>query len=131
VPRERGLEHFACAFDGLTFSVSPPDLSSTSISNLLVPTIQNLLKDVEALDPAHKEALEVILRDRGGIRISEVLTKAVGGSIGSLFGEGGYLRDPGYLNRTSSEIAVVETPPALPPQEESGIKRMMRGWGRS
>ncbi|KAG0609564.1 hypothetical protein M758_8G193900 [Ceratodon purpureus] len=107
------------------------DLSSTSISNLLVPTIQNLLKDVEALDPAHKEALEVILRDRGGIRISEVLTKAVGGSIGSLFGEGGYLRDPGYLNRTTSEAAAVETPPAPPPQEESGIKRMMRGWGRS
>lgn len=86
---------------------------------------------MEALDPAHKEALEVILRDRGGIRISEVLTKAVGGSIGSLFGEGGYLRDPGYLNRTTSEAAAVETPPAPPPQEESGIKRMMRGWGRS
>lgn len=114
-------------------SIILPDLSSTSISNLLVPTIQNLLKDVEALDPAHKEALEVILRDRGGIRISEVLTKAVGGSIGSLFGEGGYLRDPGYLNRSSSEAAAVETPqpPAPPPPEESGIKRMMRGWGRS
>lgn len=110
------------------------DLSSTSISNVLVPTIQNLLKDVEALDPAHKEALEVILRDRGGIRISEVLTKAMGGSIGSLFGEGGYLRDPGYLNRTAADLAAVETsqPPALPPQEaESGLKRMMRGWGRS
>jgi hypothetical protein len=109
------------------------DLSSTSISNLLVPTIQNLLKDVEALDPAHKEALEVILRDRGGIRISEVLTKAVGGSIGSLFGEGGYLRDPGYLNRSASEATAIETPqpPAPPPPEESGIKRMMRGWGRS
>lgn len=108
------------------------DLSPTSVSNLLLPTIQNLLKDVEALDPAHKEALEGILKERGGIRIAEVLTKAVGSSMGSLFGEGGYLRDPGYLNRSSSELPVIETPqvPPPPPPEESGLKRMMR-WGRS
>ena len=91
--------HMCCWSNVCTSSL---DLSSTNISNLLVPTIQNLLKDVEALDSAHKEALEVILRDRGGIKISEVLTKAVGGSIGSLFGEGGYLRDPCYYLDSSS-----------------------------
>ncbi|CAA6673224.1 unnamed protein product [Spirodela intermedia] len=42
------------------------DLPSTSVRELLLPAIQNLLKDPEALDPAHKEALEVIVRERSG-----------------------------------------------------------------
>lgn len=108
------------------------DLSQTSVSNLLIPTIQNLLKDVEALDPAHKEALEGILKERGGVRIADAISKAVGTSMGSLFGEGGYLRDTGYLSRTNTgdipaiEVSTPTVPQPVPPQEEGGLKRMMR-----
>lgn len=66
------------------------------------------MKDVEVLDLVYKEVLEVILRDRGGIWILEVFIKVMGGLIGSLFGEGGYLRDLGYLNWIVVDLVVVE-----------------------
>ncbi|WZZ91124.1 hypothetical protein YC2023_119703 [Brassica napus] len=38
------------------------DLSQTSVREYLLPAIQNLFKDPDALDPAHKEALEIIMK---------------------------------------------------------------------
>ncbi|WZZ22259.1 hypothetical protein YC2023_123646 [Brassica napus] len=40
------------------------DLSQTSVREYLLPAIQNLFKDPDTLDPAHKEALEIIVKER-------------------------------------------------------------------
>ncbi|CAM0881248.1 unnamed protein product [Alopecurus aequalis] len=72
------------------------DLPATSVRDLLLPSIQNLLKDLDALDPAHKEALEVIARERSGGTL-ESIGKAMGAHLGiatsvsSFFGESGLL----------------------------------------
>ncbi|KAL8231136.1 hypothetical protein R6Q57_000914 [Mikania cordata] len=72
------------------------DLSAASIRDLLLPTIQNLLKDTDALDPAHKEALEIIVKDRSD-GMFDTFSKVMGSqfvlptSMTSLFSEGGLL----------------------------------------
>ncbi|KAG2597965.1 hypothetical protein PVAP13_5KG309600 [Panicum virgatum] len=70
------------------------DLPSTSVRDLLLPSIQNLLKDPDALDPAHKEAIEIIGRERSGGTLDS-LSKAMGAHLGiassvsSFFGSAG------------------------------------------
>nr|CAD1834951.1 unnamed protein product [Ananas comosus var. bracteatus] len=56
----------ANAFCEAIRALDATDLPATSIRDFLLPSIQNLLKDTDALDPAHKEALEVIMRERSG-----------------------------------------------------------------
>ncbi|VAH60785.1 unnamed protein product [Triticum turgidum subsp. durum] len=94
---------------------------------------QNLLKDVDALDPAHKEALEVIGRERSGGTL-ESIGKAMGAHLGiatsvsSFFGEssllgkkeGGEQHDP----------AAASVPPQVglqTQQENTRFGRIMRG----
>ncbi|KAM3349173.1 hypothetical protein ACQJBY_022349 [Aegilops geniculata] len=96
-------------------------------------TISNLLKDVDALDPAHKEALEVIGRERSGGTL-ESIGKAMGAHLGiatsvsSFFGEssllgkkeGGEQHDP----------AAASVPPQVglqTQQENTRFGRIMRG----
>ncbi|KAL0431339.1 UNVERIFIED_CONTAM: RAB11-binding protein RELCH [Sesamum radiatum] len=75
------------------------DLPASSVRDFLVPAIQNLLKDSDALDPAHKEALEIILKERSSALLDpsvalEPITKVMGGpmglasSVSSFFGDG-------------------------------------------
>ncbi|KAF7036418.1 hypothetical protein CFC21_047092 [Triticum aestivum] len=109
------------------------DLPATSVRDLLLPSIQNLLKDVDALDPAHKEALEVIGRERSGGTL-ESIGKAMGAHLGiatsvsSFFGEssllgkkeGGEQHDP----------AAASVPPQVglqTQQENTRFGRIMRG----
>ncbi|KAL0424018.1 UNVERIFIED_CONTAM: RAB11-binding protein RELCH [Sesamum radiatum] len=69
------------------------DLPASSIRDFLVPAIQNLLKDSDALDPAHKEALEIILKERSSA-VPDPVSKVIGGpmglasSVSSFFGDG-------------------------------------------
>ncbi|KAF7036421.1 hypothetical protein CFC21_047092 [Triticum aestivum] len=108
-------------------------LPATSVRDLLLPSIQNLLKDVDALDPAHKEALEVIGRERSGGTL-ESIGKAMGAHLGiatsvsSFFGEssllgkkeGGEQHDP----------AAASVPPQVglqTQQENTRFGRIMRG----
>ncbi|VAH76564.1 unnamed protein product [Triticum turgidum subsp. durum] len=96
-------------------------------------TISNLLKDLDALDPAHKEALEVIGRERSGGTL-ESIGKAMGAHLGiatsvsSFFGEsnllgkkeGGEQHDP----------AAASVPPQVglqTQQENTRFGRIMRG----
>ncbi|KAJ0959787.1 hypothetical protein J5N97_000526 [Dioscorea zingiberensis] len=70
------------------------DISATSVRDFLLPTIQNLLKDSDALDPVHKEALEIIMKERSGgtfETISKVMGAGLASSVSSFFGEGGLL----------------------------------------
>ncbi|CAM6092972.1 unnamed protein product [Calypogeia fissa] len=109
------------------------DISATSVKDLLLPTIQNLLKDMDALDPAHKEALEVIVRERaGGLRLDLLSKHLRKTSMGGLFGEGGYLGTPSGTSQppTIPESSAVEpASPAPTPPAEGRLKfwRTLRG----
>lgn len=118
------------------------DLSATSIKDLLLPAIQNLLKDPDALDPAHKEALEIILKERAGGTF-EAISKVMGAHLGiassvstfanvsSFFGEGGILgkKEAGDPPLPPPPPEPVGPPsPVLPsPAEDTRFKRIMRG----
>lgn len=93
------------------------DLSAVTVKELLVPTVSNLLRDSDSLDPAHKEALEVILKERSVNRLESISKVMAMSTMGSIFGEGGFLskKEPG------------EDMPSPTLQSESGmLKRMMR-----
>ncbi|KAG0631806.1 hypothetical protein M758_1G280600 [Ceratodon purpureus] len=108
------------------------DLSAESVNNLLLPTIKHVLKNFDTLDPAQKESLELIIKDCGSTRVPQSLSKSVSISRGSLFGEGGFLKDPN-LSNGSAKLAAADTTQSgtSPAQEDSGLKRMMRmSWGR-
>lgn len=109
------------------------DLSAASVRDFLIPAIQNLLKDLDALDPAHKEALEIILKERSGGTL-EAISKAMGAHLGlpssmtSFFGEGGLLGK----KETVEAVAPVEQaespkPVPQPPMEDTRFRRIMRG----
>lgn len=104
--------------------------------DLLLPTIQNLLKDPDALDPAHKEALEIIMKERGGGTF-EAISKVMGAHLGlassvsSFFGEGGLLgkKETGDPPPPPPE-PMVESPKPVPqqsPVEDTRFRRIMRG----
>ncbi|XP_078428527.1 HEAT repeat-containing protein isoform X2 [Wolffia australiana] len=113
----------ANAFCEALRALDATDLPGTSTKEMLVPAIQNLLKDGEALDPAHKEALEVILRERSGGALS--MAMGIASSVGSLFGDGGLLvgkkLDAGEIQESSA------TSPAASVQEDTRFRRIMRG----
>eukprot|EP01018_Ginkgo_biloba_P010092 Gb_24366 [translate_table: standard] len=100
-------------------------LSPTSVRELLLPAIQNMLKDPDALDPAHKEALEVIIRERSGGTL-EVISKVMGShlnmtSMSNLFGESGLLgkKEPGDISDPAGH--------QLSQPEDNRFRRIMRG----
>ncbi|KAG5527992.1 hypothetical protein RHGRI_028804 [Rhododendron griersonianum] len=113
------------------------DLPANSVRDLLLPTIQNLLKDPDALDPAHKEALEIVMKERGGGTF-EAISKVMGAHLGlassvsSFFGEGGLLgkKETGDPSPPPPEPQV-ESPKSVPPQqspvEDTRFRRIMRG----
>ncbi|KAD4888387.1 hypothetical protein E3N88_20460 [Mikania micrantha] len=114
------------------------DLSAASVRDLLLPTIQNLLKDTDALDPAHKEALEIIVKDRSGGTF-DAFSKVMGSqfvlptSMTSLFSEGGLLgkRDsvemqpPAPSASAGDHTKTTLNPP--PAAEDTRFRRIMRG----
>lgn len=109
-----------------------PDLSASSVKEFLIPAIQNLLKDPDALDPAHKEALEIILKERSGgafDSISKVMGAHLGlaSSVSSFFGEGGLLGKKETVDNVPSPQP--ESPKPVPPSQadDTRLRRIMRG----
>lgn len=110
------------------------DLSQTSVREYLLPAIQNLLKDPDALDPAHKEALEIIMKERSGGTL-EAIGKAMGAHLGiassvtSLFGEGGLLGKKEATEAPSSPtLQGPDSPKAVATAtEDTRFRRIMRG----
>ncbi|GAB4827921.1 hypothetical protein Ancab_034805 [Ancistrocladus abbreviatus] len=110
-----------------------PDLPAASVREYLLPAIQNPLKDYNALDPAHKEALDIIMKERSGGTF-DTLSKLMGARLGiassvsCLFGKGGLL---GKKDTTDTPVEPNElpspTPPPLPPAEDTSFRRIMRG----
>lgn len=105
-----------------------------------MPTIQNLLKDTEAVDPAHKEALEIIVKERSGGTFDTLSKVMMGSQFGlptsmtSLFSEGGLLgkRDsvemppppPPNVGGEGPKVAALNPPL---PVEDTRFRRIMRG----
>ncbi|PKU83044.1 hypothetical protein MA16_Dca007715 [Dendrobium catenatum] len=106
------------------------DLSSTSVRDFLIPAIHNLLKDHDNLDPAHKEALEIIMKERSGGAF-ESISKVMGAHLGiassmtSFFGETALrvkkestdINDPSSPRQASSQSQ----------QDDTRFRRIMRG----
>lgn len=118
----------------IIYSLLVADLPATSVREYLFPTIQNLLKDPESLDPAHKEAIEIIMKERSGGTF-EAISKVMGmgahlglpSSMSSFFGDGGLL---GKKENTDLQPEPVESPKTVPPPpsvEDTRFKRIMRG----
>ncbi|XP_058089002.1 uncharacterized protein LOC131235710 [Magnolia sinica] len=122
----------ASAFCEAIRALDATDVPTNSVREFLLPSIQNMLKDTDALDPAHKEALEIILKERSGGTL-ETISKVMGAHLGiassvtSLFGEGGLLgkKDSGDLPSELVPAPLSPTPP--PPQEDTRFRRIMRG----
>jgi hypothetical protein len=108
------------------------DLPATSVRDLLLPSIQNLLKDLDALDPAHKEALEVIARERSGGTL-ESIGKAMGAHLGiatsvsSFFGESGLLGKKEGGEQQDPAAPAPPQPSLQSQQENTRFGRIMRG----
>ncbi|KAK9038943.1 hypothetical protein V6N11_023784 [Hibiscus sabdariffa] len=123
----------ANAFCEAIRALDATDLSANSIRNFLLPTIQNLLKDPDALDPAHKEALEIILKERSGGTF-EALSKVMGAHLGmassvtSLFGEGGLLgkKEVTESPTEAAELLNSAASPAPAAAEDTRFMRIMR-----
>ncbi|XP_031116420.1 RAB11-binding protein RELCH homolog isoform X2 [Ipomoea triloba] len=125
----------ANAFCEAIRALDATDLSAASVRDVLMPTIQNVLKDFDSIDPAHKEALEIILKERSGgtlDTISKVMGAHLGiaSSVSSFFGEGGLLG-----KRESGDPLPIVTEPVEPlksaslpsPTEDTRLRRIMRG----
>ena len=89
------------------------------------------MKDLDALDPAHKEALEIIMKERSGGTF-ETISKVMGAHIGiassvsSFFGESGLL---GKKETAELLPETAESPKPVPasPVEDTRFRRIMRG----
>lgn len=107
------------------------DLPATSIRDFLLPAIQNLLKESDALDPAHKEALEIIIKERSGGAFDSI-SKVMGAHLGiatsvtSFFGEGA-LRGKKEVGDPHEAVASPPNPSPPAPQDGTRFQRMMRG----
>lgn len=124
----------ANAFCEAIRALDATDLSVNGIREYLMPSIQNLFKDVDSMDPAHKEALEIIMKDRSGGTF-ETISKVMGmgahlglaSSVTSFFGDSGLL---GKKDIAETQPEVIESPPkAVPPPaaEDTRFMRIMRG----
>ncbi|GMN28193.1 hypothetical protein TIFTF001_001945 [Ficus carica] len=121
----------ANAFCEAIRALDATDLSAASVRDFLLPAIQNLLKDSDAMDPAHKEALEIIMKERTGGTF-ETISKVMGAHIGiassvtSFFGDGGLL---GKKEIAEQPPGTDESPKPMSPSpaEDTRFRRIMRG----
>ncbi|XP_027350526.1 RAB11-binding protein RELCH isoform X2 [Abrus precatorius] len=121
----------ANAFCEAIRALDATDLPANSIRDLFLPAIQNLLKDLDALDPAHKEALEIIMKERSGGTF-ETISKVMGAHLGlpssvsSFFGDGGLL---GKKETTEPPSEANVSPKAATPlpAEDTRFRRIMLG----
>lgn len=121
----------ANAFCEAIRALDATDLPASSVRDFLIPAIQNLLKYTDALDPAHKEALEIILRERSGgafDTISKVMGSHLGlaSSVSNFFGEGGLLGKKESVEQRLSPQPDLSPQPQTP-LEDTRLKRIMRG----
>lgn len=119
-------------YDAQFSSLLVTDLPATSVRDFLLPAIQNLLKDSDALDPAHKEALEIMMKERSGGTF-ETISKVMGAHLGlassvsSFFGEGGLLGKKENAEPPPPEPVESPKPVSPMPADDTRFMRIMRG----
>lgn len=106
------------AICGAIRALDSTELSTSGVQTYLLPVIQALLKEPDLLQPPSKEALEAILRERGGIRF-DALGKAMGKS---LFGDGGLFVKREAGGESGGDPKSGPTTPVA----EGGFARIMR-----
>uniref|UniRef100_A0A7N1A0P1 HEAT repeat-containing protein n=1 Tax=Kalanchoe fedtschenkoi TaxID=63787 RepID=A0A7N1A0P1_KALFE len=124
----------ANAFCEAIRALDATDVSVNGVKDFLIPAIQNLLKDSDAIDPAHKEALEIIMKERSGGTF-ETISKVMGmgahlglaSSMTSFFGEGAVRGKKEYADATQESVESPKAPPPPPPVEDTRFRRIMRG----
>ncbi|XP_057756547.1 uncharacterized protein LOC130975834 [Arachis stenosperma] len=126
------LQSMARFYEEVCYS-TVDNFPANSIRDYLLPAIQNLLKGVEALDPVHKEALEIIMKERSG-RTFYSINKVMAGahlafpaSVNNIFGEGGLLGKKDTTTDRSSEAASSPNTGAPSPAEDTRFRRIMLG----
>ncbi|KAL9670944.1 hypothetical protein QQ045_008507 [Rhodiola kirilowii] len=124
----------ANAFCEAIRALDATDISANSVKDFLIPAIQNLLKDSDAIDPAHKEALEIIMKERSGGTF-ETISKVMGmgahlglaSSMTSFFGEGALRGKKENADAPQEPVESPKAPPPPPPAEDTRFRRIMRG----
>ncbi|XP_020238059.1 RAB11-binding protein RELCH [Cajanus cajan] len=129
----------ANAFCEAIRALDATDLHANSVRDFLLPATQNLLKDLDALDPAHKEALEIIMKERSGKSFGSGASKSMGSQFGlassvtNLFGEGGLLgKRETTESQSQSQSEKVVSPnskaaTSQPQAEDTRLRRIMMG----
>lgn len=118
--------------------MGPEDISTTNTRDFLLPSIQNLLKDPDALDPAHKEALEIMIRERSGLTFESLSSKVMGAHIGLASSVSSFFGDSGLRGKKEEQLPHEEvvpvgptasqpSPEAAPSPDDTAFKRIMRG----
>ncbi|XP_045794517.1 RAB11-binding protein RELCH homolog isoform X3 [Trifolium pratense] len=121
----------ADAFCEAIRALDATDLPANSIREFFLPAIQNLLKDLDALDPAHKEALEIIMKERSGGTF-ETISKVMGAHLGlpssvsNFFGESGLLGKK-EATEPSTEAVISPKSATASPAEDTRFRRIMMG----
>ncbi|KAG8662497.1 RAB11-binding protein RELCH homolog isoform X2 [Manihot esculenta] len=119
----------ANAFCEAIRALDATDLSANSVREFLIPAITNLLRDPDALDPAHKEAIEIIIKERSGGKF-ETISKVMGAHLGiassvsNFFGEGKLLSKK---EAADQQPPTPDSPKAVkpPPTEDTRFRRIM------
>ncbi|KAI4346926.1 hypothetical protein L6164_007789 [Bauhinia variegata] len=123
----------ANAFCEAIRALDATDIPATSVRDFLLPAIQNLVRDLDALDPAHKEALEIIMRERSGgtfDTISKVMGAHLGlaSSVTSFFGDGGLLgKKDGSEPLPEPSLSLGALTPSGAAVEDTRFRRIMMG----
>ncbi|MED6151176.1 hypothetical protein PIB30_079899 [Stylosanthes scabra] len=120
----------ANAFCEAIRALDATDLGANSVKEFLIPSIQNLLKDVDALDPAHKEALEIIMKERSGASTRMLGQHSRASSLSNLFGERSELRTKRDSTDTSPEtnnLSPRAAALAASGAEDTRFRRLMMG----
>lgn len=110
------------------------NLPANSVRDYLLPAIQNLLKDLDALDPAHKEAIEIIMKERSGASVGGGgASKSMGSHLGlvssvsNFFGDGGLLGKRDSTEAQQPERVVSPKATSQPQPEDTRLRRIMLG----
>lgn len=88
---------------------------------------------MDALDPAHKEAIEIIMKERSGASVGGGASKSmashlgIASSVSNFFGDGGLLGKRDSTEAQQPERVVSPKATSQPQPEDTRLRRIMLG----